>query len=111
MRAITERLGPSSLLLLNESFAATNEREGSEIAGQVLQALREKRIRVVFVTHLLEFADRLCRQGHRDVLCLRAERRPDGTRTSKILPGAPLRTSFGPDLYEQIFCGRPSGNG
>jgi len=34
---------------------------------------------------------------------LRAESREDGTRTFRVIPGEPLRTSFGKDLYEQIF--------
>jgi hypothetical protein len=46
------------------AFAATNEREGSEIATQITSALLEKRIKIFFVTHLYEFAhglfDRKC---------------------------------------------------
>jgi hypothetical protein len=38
-----------------------------------------------------------------DVLFLRAERQADGRRTFKLLPGAPLQTSYGEDLYEEIF--------
>ena len=44
------------MLLFSESFAATNDREGSEIARQIVSALLEKRIKVFFVTHLYEFA-------------------------------------------------------
>jgi hypothetical protein len=36
-------------------------------------------------------------------LFLRADRREDGIRTFKIREGAPLQTSFGEDLYEEIF--------
>jgi hypothetical protein len=35
---------------------------------------------------------------------LRAERREDGTRTFKLVATPPLSTSFGRDLYEQIFA-------
>ncbi len=41
MSEIADAIGPSCLLLCNESFAATNEREGSEIARQVVRALLE----------------------------------------------------------------------
>ena len=39
MSEIVDQLNPSSLLLCNESFASTNEREGSEIARQIVRAL------------------------------------------------------------------------
>ena len=58
MSIIADRITPNSLLLLNESFAATNEREGSEIARQIVLALLERRIKIFFVTHLYEFARR-----------------------------------------------------
>jgi hypothetical protein len=42
-------------------------------------------------------------QNRSDALFLRAERRSDGVRTFKLLPGAPLETSFGEDLYREVF--------
>jgi DNA mismatch repair ATPase MutS len=56
MSAIVENLTPNCMLLFSESFAATNDREGSEIARQIVCALLEKRIKIFFVTHLYEFA-------------------------------------------------------
>jgi uncharacterized membrane protein len=56
MSQIVDTITPNCLLLLNESFAATNEREGSEIARQIITALLEKGIKVFFVTHLYELA-------------------------------------------------------
>lgn len=108
MSAIVDRLTPHAMLLLNESFAATNEREGSEIARQIIRALLEMRIRVFFVTHLYEFAGALCGDRIEGALFLRAEREADGRRTFKLVPGEPLQTSFGVDLYEQVF-GRCAG--
>lgn len=103
MSEIVDHLTPGSILLLNESFAATNDREGSEIADHVVSALLDRGIRILFVTHLFGFA-RTCfeRMGER-ALFLRAERREDGTRTFKLLPGEPLETSFGVDLFNQLF--------
>jgi len=94
---------PGSLVLFNESFASTNEREGSEIARQVVAALRECGVAVVFVTHLHDFAKQLATRSWPDLLFLRAERTPDGARTFKILPGEPLATSYGEDLYHEVF--------
>ena len=51
MSRIVDQIVPNSLMLFNESFASTNEREGSEIARQIVTALLERRVKVVFVTH------------------------------------------------------------
>lgn len=104
LSGIADHLVPNAMLLFNESFAATNEREGSEIAGQVVRALLEKRIKVFFVTHLHEFAQDLFDQQTPDVMFLRAERLADGARTFRLLEGAPLETSHAGDLYRKIFA-------
>lgn len=106
MSEIVAHAKPNALILLNESFASTNEREGSEIARQVVNAFLDKGIEVVFVTHLYEFARSVYDRKAENVLFLRAERRDDGTRTFKVVAGEPLQTSYGPDLYETIFGGR-----
>jgi DNA mismatch repair ATPase MutS len=106
MSGIIDRLQPNSMVLFNESFAATNEREGSEIAGQIVRALLEKQVKVFYVTHLYEFARTFFDARSEDSLLLRAERLPDGTRTFRVLEGEPFETSYGEDLYRQIFESR-----
>ena len=101
---IADWIRPGGLLLSNESFASTNEREGSELARQAVEALRERGIKVMAVTHLFDFAHRLAAQQRADTLFLRAERQDDGSRSFKLVPGEPLSTSFGPDLYAQVFA-------
>ncbi|MFZ0456467.1 MAG: hypothetical protein WCE54_19565 [Ignavibacteriaceae bacterium] len=103
MSEIIDKVNLQSMVLLNESFAATNEKEGSEIAKQITNALIEKGIKVVFVTHQYEFAHSLCEKRNLNAIFLRAERLPDGTRTFRILNGEPLQTSYGEDLYKEIF--------
>ncbi|HTR80294.1 MAG TPA: DNA mismatch repair protein MutS [Bacteroidota bacterium] len=103
MSDIVENIVSHSMVLFNESFAATNEREGSEIATQIIRALSEKKITVLFVTHMYEFAHGLYDQKMENALFLRAERQPDGRRTFKIIEGEPLQTSYGEDLYRKIF--------
>ena len=103
MSGIVDALTPDSMLLFNESFAATNEREGSEIARQIVSALLDTRVKIFFVTHLYEFASRFTEEERKGVLFLRAERQANGRRTFKLLPGKPLETSFGEDLYGEIF--------
>lgn len=103
MSEIVDHLVPNSMVLFNESFAATNEREGSEIAGQIVRALLERRMKILYVTHLYEFAHAFFDEKREDCIFLRAERKPDGTRTFRIVEGEPLETSYGEDLYRQIF--------
>jgi DNA mismatch repair ATPase MutS len=43
---------------MNESLASTNEAEGSAIAEQVIEALTQMGIRVIFVTHFFSFPGR-----------------------------------------------------
>jgi DNA mismatch repair ATPase MutS len=103
MSGIAEAIVPQSLMLFNESFASTNEREGSEIARQVVRALLEKRVKVFYVTHLYSFAHGYYENARDQALFLRAERLPDGTRTFKLIEAEPLETSYGEDLYREIF--------
>jgi DNA mismatch repair ATPase MutS len=103
MSAIVDNLSPGAMLLCNESPASTNEREGSEIASQITRALLARGIRVVFVTHLFDLAHRFSGQRLQSALFLRAERRADGQRTFRIVPGEPLPTSHGEDVYQRIF--------
>ena len=99
MSATADHIGPHCLMLFNESFAGTNEREGSEIGHQVVRALLDAKIKVFFVTHRFDFADRFHRRHARSTLFLRAERRPDGGRNYQLAVKEPLPTSFGEDLY------------
>jgi DNA mismatch repair ATPase MutS len=103
MSEIVDHLTSGSLLLFNESFAATNEREGSEIAWQITSGLLEKGIKIFFVTHQYEFAHCLHDQNMENAIFLLAERKADGTRTFKLVEGKPLQTSYGEDLYRRIF--------
>jgi len=107
MRDIVDQIVPGSVALFNESFAATNEREGSEIARQIIRGLLESGVGIVFVTHLFDLAHSLYTEHHPGSLFLRADRRDDGHRTFRLVEGEPLPTSYGPDLYDRIFG--PSG--
>jgi hypothetical protein len=102
MSAIVDQIRPGSLMLFNESFAATNEREGSEIGRQVVGALIEAGIRVFFVTHQFDFAESFYRRQADTTLFMRAPRQPDGQRSYKLVVAEPLPTSFGEDLYFRL---------
>ncbi len=103
MDDIVRSMGAESMILLNESFSSTNEREGSEIARQILRAFADTGVKVVFVTHLFDLADGLYRSDDGSTVLLRAERGPDGERTYRLAEAPPLSTSFGEDVYRRIF--------
>jgi len=109
MSEIADRLTPNALALFNESFSATNEREGADIAEEIIQALLEAGAKVLFVTHSFELAQRYWRRRLRSALFLRAERRADGERTFRQIEGDPLSTSYGQDLFRQIFAPQTGG--
>jgi hypothetical protein len=106
MSEIAEQLRPGALLLCNESFASTNEREGSEIARQIIRAMLDKGIKVFFVTHMYDLAHSLYAQQVPGALFLRAVPEADGRRTFRLVVHEPLPTSHGKDSYEHVF-GRP----
>jgi DNA mismatch repair ATPase MutS len=109
MSWIVDGVRHSSLVLLNESFASTNEREGSEIARQIVHALLEAGVKVGYVTHMFDLADGFHREQRPDAVFLRAERLADGRRTFRIVEAEPLPTSHGVDVYRRIFGGGPLG--
>jgi hypothetical protein len=103
MSTIVNGLRAEAMVLLNESFASTNEREGSEIARQIVRALLERGVKVIYVTHLHDLAEGFYRAPPGAAIFLRAERLADGGRTFKVLEGEPLSTSFGADVFARVF--------
>lgn len=107
MSEIAEFVGSASMLLCNESFASTNEREGSQIARGVVHVMVESGVKVVFVTHLYDLAHSLSARHDPTDLFLRAQRRPDGVRTFQLEPGQPQPTSYGEDSFRRVFGSIP----
>ncbi len=105
MNQIVENLGEHSMVLLNESFATTTEKEGSVIAYDIIKALTEAGVKILTVTHLLSFAQRMYDEDRNGsgVEFFSAERLENGKRTFKMIQHAPELTSFGLDLYEEIM--------
>jgi len=102
MSAIADNIRRCALMLFNESFAATHEQEGSEIARQVVSALVDDDVTVFFVSHMYEFARSFLNDDQ--VLFLRADRGEDGSRSFRLREAKPLPKSYGADLYERIFA-------
>lgn len=103
MSDMVDDMTPGSVVLMNESFAATNEREGSEIGRQIVRALLEKGIRVYYVTHFYDLASSFWAQSLPDAAFLRAEPEAGGRRTFRLTVGQPRPESHAEDLYAVIF--------
>lgn len=103
MSRLADQLEPGWALLSNESFASTNEQEGSELADQVLRALVDSGVVVVAVTHFFELARRWLERQDPRAAFLVAERRSDGERTFRVRPGAPQAASFAGDVWREVF--------
>jgi hypothetical protein len=94
MSEIVDHLMTRPMVLFNESFAATNEREGWEIARQIVFALMGKRIRVFYVTHLFEFrATPMNGTWSRPCSCARRDGRTGGGRSGSSKAGLCIRAS------------------
>lgn len=103
MDTIMENMTEDSILFLNESFATTTEKEGSVIAWDISKALYEAGVRVLTVTHLLEYAKRCYEEELEHAIFLSAERKENGDRTYRIKVSEPEMTSYGLDLYETMI--------
>ncbi|MCE4622551.1 MAG: hypothetical protein F7B19_04470 [Desulfurococcales archaeon] len=100
---IVDHLKRGSMLLMNESFSSTNEKEGSEIAREILCALSDSGVRIIYVTHFYELQRWFLENRRYDTIFLKAERKEDGTRTYRIIPGEPEKRGYTEELYRRIF--------
>ena len=103
MKEIVSIAHPGDLLLCNESFASTNEAEGSQILADVTGALVHAGVHIRSVTHLYTFATAMAQDKSLAAVFLRAPRSNDAKRSFVLEPGAPRRTSYGLDLFDKLF--------
>jgi hypothetical protein len=106
MSRVVEHLEPGGLVLFNESFASTYEHEGAQIARDVVLALTQRRVRVVFVTHMFELGRSMRELDSPSHRFLRTAIGPDGLPTFTLTPGDPLPRSNGVELYDRVFAER-----
>ncbi|WP_336082439.1 MutS-related protein [Nocardia sp. SSK8] len=107
MRAVVDHLTPGALLLSNESFASTSERDATHILTPLVEALVDTGVTPVLVTHLYDFAHTRHTAAHPTDLFLRAGRTADGHRTYRLTPGPPEPTSHADEIYHQVFPPQP----
>ncbi len=109
MGVTISRISPGCLLLCNEPFASTNEREGSDIGRQVLLPLARAGVRVVLVTHLFDLAEGFDDGATDSTLFLRAPRQA-GAPPFRLIEGVPEPTAYAEDVYRRVF-GRSAVDG
>ncbi|MGH9105957.1 MAG: MutS-related protein [Acidimicrobiales bacterium] len=108
MSVVVSHISPGCLLLCNEPFASTNEREGSDIGRQVFLPLVNAGVRVYLVTHLFDLAQSLYEGDTAPAVFLRAPRQ-GGPQPFKLVEGAPEPTAYGEDVYRRVFGRSPAG--
>ncbi|WP_297632555.1 hypothetical protein [uncultured Clostridium sp.] len=96
MRDLMEEIKKDSLVLFNEAFSSTNDREGKVISDNIINGLIESKVMVFFVTHNYSFSDELWNLKKEKIKFLRASRE----RTFKLEEGCPLRKSYGEDIWK-----------
>ena len=115
LREAFEVITGDTLVLLNDSFATTTTGEGSVIAVDVTKAMAALGCRVIFVSHLFEYASttdefnaNLAKEGISgravNFVCGYIENE-DGSvkRTYKIMPGVPEQKVFAKE-FETAFA-------
>ena len=103
MDNIINNITHRSLLLMNEPITTTTERDGSIIAKDIITALYDINVKVIFVTHLFEFSNLMFAENLPGAVYLRAGRTDDGSRTFSSKMGIPLLTSFGEDIFTSVL--------
>ena len=101
MDKIVSNIKKWDVILSNESFSSTNEREGSEIFRDITKALIEYGIEFYCVTHMYEYA--VSFKDKEYVHYLIAEHNEEKGVTFKIKDGEAKQTAFGTDIYNNIF--------
>lgn len=101
MSNLIDHMDKYSLVLFNESFSSTNEREGSRINKDICDALIEHDNEIFSVTHLYTFSSAYLNNDK--AMFLLAERKADGARTHHLIEGIPEKTAYGLDLYKSVF--------
>lgn len=104
---IIDHVRPGSLVLSNESLSSTNESEGAAIALDVFRALVDQGVLVYLVTHLYDLSRPMFDDATRPAVFLRAPRQTSDATRYRLEVGPPLPTSFGRDLYDQVFAPAP----
>lgn len=103
LQSIIQESSRQDVLFMNESLSSTNEFEGSQIAIEVTSALVDWGTQIFYVTHLSHFSSEMLKNEKSISHFLMAERTESQSRSFKIINNDPQDTSFGMDIYNEVF--------
>lgn len=103
MEKIVSQMEQDSLLLMNESFAATMEYDACQIGLEILDGLLGTDAKVFFVTHNFLLSVTLQEQNNDAIAFLRAQTEESGRRTYQIAEGPPEKSAQAMDLWQKIM--------
>ena len=103
LSVLVDAATPHSLVLMDESFASTNEREAAQVAHDVIAALVDSGVRVWFATHLHQYAADLRQNAPWPVLFVAPALGEAGQRTFRMTVASPGTSSNAMDLFASVF--------
>ncbi len=98
---MVDAMNPGSLLLMNESFATTSEKEGAAMADDIIRALTESQVTVFFVTHIYAFAKKAFAEKYPRTKFFETEQNERNERTFRIIEGEPTQTGYAMEMYRK----------
>lgn len=101
MSKLIDFMRPGSIVFFNDSFASTNEREGSEIAKQIVNALLDSGLIIYYVTHFYKFCSDYEQISDPTYLFLKARIENDKQIDYRIVPGQPQKSGFLNNIYKK----------
>ncbi len=107
LSGLVDDLRPGALLLMNESFQTTTPGDAKRLAGEIVPALMESQVLVIFVTHLYGYAMDVYEHSSSDTLFLKAQRSRDGSNTYRMLEGPPFKSAYGLTLFHTVMQRMP----
>jgi hypothetical protein len=108
-RTLVESLRRGDYVLMDESFASTNHVEASIVAENVVSALLDSGVNVLYVTFLQDFLHKFIPRYSKKVVLLVPERLSDGTRTYRLVKGS-MQPGYVLELWRKI-AGEPESGG
>ncbi|NLO48249.1 MAG: hypothetical protein GX111_08035 [Clostridiales bacterium] len=104
MKKMIGQAGRNSMFLMNESFSSSPEAEAALIGCELLRAFHDLRLKTIYVTHFYSVSSELYEKKLPGAMFLAAKRNEDGSRPYMITTAAPSKTSFGLDIFREVFC-------
>ncbi|MCI4462391.1 MAG: hypothetical protein JHC12_05510 [Thermogladius sp.] len=100
-RTMVEAIKRGDYVLMDESFVSTNHVEASVVAENVVSALLDSGVNVIYITFLQDFLHRFIPKYSGKAVLLVPERLSDGTRTYKLVKGS-IQPGYALEVWRKI---------